>query len=95
MSFDMPCLADWTAIGQRRQQLVDQNMARENARRTDFDYAVGQKVVLRKDGVLRKAESKCEGPCVIAQVHANGTVRIQRGTISERLSIRRIAPYFE
>jgi len=93
MLFDIPYLADWNAIGRRRQNLVDHNAALENAKRVDYDYVVGQKVILRKDGILRKAELKYEGPYTIKQVHVNGTVRIQKGTISERLSIRRIEPY--
>jgi len=78
MMFDIPYLADWTEIGKRRQALVDQNNARENKRRIVFDYAVGQKVLLKKDGILRKAQDKYDGPYVITQVHTNGAVRIQR-----------------
>ena len=95
MLFDIPYIADWKAIGTRRQKFVDQNTARENARRIDFDYAVGQQVLVRKDGILRKAESRYLGPYVITSVHTNGTVRIQRGAMSERINIRRIAPFFE
>ena len=95
MMFDIPYLADWTEIGKRRQVLVERNSARENKRRIDFDYAVGQKVLLIKDGILRKAEDKHEGPYVITQVHTNGTVRIQRGSVSERLHIRRLTPYVQ
>ena len=94
MLFDIPYLADWTEIGKRRQLLVDQDCEKKNSRRIDFDYTVGQQVLLRKDGILRKAEDKNDGPYVITQVHTNGTVRIQRGTISERLNIRRLSPYF-
>ena len=95
MLFDIPYLADWNSIGQRRQQLVDRQNAIENSRRIDFDYTVGQKVLLRKDGIIRKASLRNEGPYVVTQVFTNGTVRIQRGTISERLNIRRISPFFE
>ena len=95
MLFDIPYIADWTDIGKRRQALVDQNCLRENKRRINFDYAVGQKVLLKEDGILRKAQDKKTGPYVITQVHTNGTVRIQRGTVSERLNIRRLTPYFE
>jgi hypothetical protein len=94
MLFDIPYLADWRAIGQRRQASVDHNNARENARRIDYDYVVGQQVLVRKDGTLRKAETRYLGPYAITQVHTNGTVRIQRGTMSERLNIRRITPYY-
>ncbi len=95
MLFDIPYLADWRAIGQRRQDTVDHNNARENARRISYDYVVGQRVLVRKDGTLRKAEKRYLGPYVITQVHTNGTVRIQRGTMSERLNIRRITPFHE
>ena len=44
---------------------------------------------------MRKARDKSLGPYTIVQVHANGTVRIQRGSISERLNVRRIKLYFE
>ena len=67
----------------------------EKKRRIDFDYAVGQKVLLKKDGILREAEDKHSGPYVITQVHTNRTVRIQRGTVSERLHKRILTPYFE
>ncbi len=95
MLFDIPYIADWTAIGQRRQLLVDQSNSRENARQIDFDYAVGQKVLLKKDGILRKAEVKYQGPFTITQAHTNRTIRIQRGTMSERINIRRATPHFE
>eukprot|EP00804_Cyclotella_cryptica_P022143 CCRYP_011602-RA/>CCRYP_011602-RA protein AED:0.48 eAED:0.48 QI:0/0/0/1/0/0/2/0/65 len=28
-------------------------------------------------------------------LHTNGTIRVQRGTKSERLNIRRVTPYFD
>ena len=67
----------------------------KNKLQVDFDYRVGQKVLLFKDGILRKAEDPYEGPFVIADVYTNGTVRIQRRTLNERLNIRRLHPYFE
>ena len=41
MLFDLPYIADWTAIGQRRQQIANQTNARDNAEHIDYDYAVG------------------------------------------------------
>jgi hypothetical protein len=95
MFLEIPYLANWTAIGQRRQKLVDQNNVQENKNRVDFDYRTGQKVLLRKEGILRKAETRYEGPYVITEVHTNGTIRIQRGSWSERLNIRRVTPYYK
>ena len=95
MLFDIPYIADWSKIGKRRQKQVDQSNKEENKNRIDFDYRVGTKVVLIKDGILRKAEDKNIGPYLITEVFSNGTVRIQRGTINERVNIRRLSPFFE
>ena len=92
MLFNNPYIAVWTIIGQPRELLVDQNNTRENLKRIDFDYTVGNKMLLKNYGILRKAEDKNVSPYMIAQVHTNGTVRIQRGNISERLNIRRLIP---
>ena len=94
MLFDIPYIADWTKIGEYRQKQTKFNTARENKRRYDFDYEVGGKILIKKDGILRKAESKYTGPYVITQVYTNGTIRVQRGSTSERLNIRRVRPYF-
>jgi hypothetical protein len=54
------------------------------------------KVLVHKEGILRKSESKYEKePWTVSQVHTNGTIRIQCGTKSERLNIRRVTPFFE
>ena len=96
MLFDVPFLADWTKIGEYRQRQTDKNTARENNTRIDWDYQPGDKVLLRKDGILRKSESRYESdPWTITSVHTNGTIRVQRGTKSERLNIRRVRPYFD
>ena len=95
MLFDIPYLADWTEIGKRRQEQVDKYNVRENKHQKEHNYKIGDKVLVIKDGVFRKVEDPNEGPYTITQVHTNGTVRIQRGAISERLNIRRLYPYFE
>ena len=94
MLFDVPFLADWTKIGEYRQRQTDKNTARENNTRIDWDYQPGDKVLLRKDGILRKSESRYESdPWTITSVYTNGTIRVQRRTKSERLNIRRVTPF--
>eukprot|EP00804_Cyclotella_cryptica_P022120 CCRYP_011605-RA/>CCRYP_011605-RA protein AED:0.36 eAED:0.36 QI:120/-1/1/1/-1/0/1/71/147 len=96
MLFDVPCIADWSKIGEYRQKQADKNTRRENASCIDWDYQLGDKVLLRKDGILRKTESRYESdPWTITSVHTNGTIRVQRGTKSERLNIRRVTSYFD
>jgi hypothetical protein len=48
MLFDILFIADWQKIGEHRQQLTDLNNACENKGRIDYDYKVGQKVLVRK-----------------------------------------------
>ncbi len=58
MLFDIPFIADWQKIEGHRQRLIDLNNTRENEGRIDYDYMIGQKVLLRKEGILRNAESR-------------------------------------
>ena len=57
MLFNIPFVADWNKIGDYRQRQTDRSNTRENSKRVDYDYKVGDKVLIRKDSILRKAES--------------------------------------
>ena len=46
MLFDMPFVADCYNIGKYRQQQTDRNTERDNARRYNYDYVVGGKVLI-------------------------------------------------
>jgi hypothetical protein len=81
MPFDILFIADWQKIGEHRQQLTDLNNDRENKGRIDYDYKVGQKVLVWKEGILRKSESIWHRkPWLITPVHTNGTITVQLGT---------------
>jgi len=96
MLFDIPYIADWNKIGEHKQKQKNLNTARENKDRVDYDYEVGQKVLILKEGILRKTESRYERePWTITSVHTNGTIRVQCGSKSERMNIRRVTPFFD
>jgi len=96
MLFDIPFLADWNKIGDYRQSQTDRSAERENSKRIDYDYKVGDKVLIVKEGILRKAESRYgKEPWTITTVHTNGTIRVQCGSKSERINIRRVTPFSE
>jgi hypothetical protein len=96
MLFDIPFIADWQKIGEYRQRLTDRSNARENEGRIDYDYEVGQKVLLRKEGILRNAESRWHNkPWLITTVHTNGTILVQCGNKVERMNIQRVKPFIE
>jgi hypothetical protein len=94
MLFDIPFVADWREIGERRQSLSNHGNQLKNAKQIDYDYKVGDKVLVINKGILRKAESAYgKEPWTITTVHTNGTIRIQCGTKMERLSIWRVEPF--
>ncbi len=96
MLFDILFIADWQKIGEHRQRLTDLNNARENEGRIDYDYMVGQKVLVRKDGILRKSESIWHRkPWLITSVHTNGTIKVQSRNKLEQMNIRRVNPFVE
>jgi hypothetical protein len=57
MLVNIPFVADWKQIGDYRQNQTDRSNKRENNKRVDYDFKVGDKMLIRKDGILRKAES--------------------------------------
>jgi hypothetical protein len=94
MLFDIPFIADWTKIGDYRQHQTDHNTSRENMTCIDWDFRIGDKVLVQKDGTLCKGESKyVKDPWTTTQVHMNGTIRIQCRPNSERLDIRQATPF--
>ncbi len=93
MLFNILFVADWGKIGKRRQSLTDRGNQQENAKQIDYDYKVGDKVLVINKDILRKAKSAYgKEPWAITTVHTIVTIRIQRGTKMERLSIRRVEP---
>ena len=55
--FDIPYIADWNKIGDYKQHQTDLNTQRENNSRVDYDYKVGDKVLVRKDGSSAKQKA--------------------------------------
>jgi hypothetical protein len=78
------------------QRLTDLGNARENEGRIDYDYKVGEKVLLQKEGILHNAESRWhKKPWLITTVHTNGTITVQCGNKLDWMNIRRVKPFIE
>jgi hypothetical protein len=95
MMFNLTSLVNWKELSIKKQRDVDKANLRENRKRIDYDYEVGQKIYIKNDGVNRKLDCPKQGPFEITEVFTNGTVRIQRQNVNERINIRRIEPHFE
>jgi hypothetical protein len=95
MFLNIPLIADWHLIAQRREQLVNESLRRQNLKRRRYDYIVGQRI-LKKVHDPTKLGERTEGPYTITIVHVNGTVTIELSPgVTERINVRRIIPYRE
>jgi len=54
MLFDIPFIAAWKQIGEYRLHQTDRSNIRENNKRVDYNYNVGDRILIHKDGILRK-----------------------------------------
>jgi hypothetical protein len=96
MLFDIPFIADWQKVGEHRQRLTDLNNACQNKGRIDYDYKIGQKVLLRKEGILCNTESRWhKKPWLITSVHMNGTIMVRCRNKIDRMNIRRVKLFEE
>ena len=95
MIFNIKHLANWHEMTNRKQEDVNKNTLRENKNRIDYDYKVGDKVFVTIKDIQGKLDNPKDGPYPITQIFTNGTVRIQKGIVNERINIRRLEPYFE
>ena len=69
---------DWARIRQRKQDIINVNNCKENAKCIEHKYSVGEKVLLEKAGLISKLSAPRTGPYWITHTYTNGTVRIQR-----------------
>ena len=92
MIFNIKHTANWEYIRQRKQDLINKNNKRENAGRINYDYKVGDKVLLAR-GNENKYESPYQGPFEVLKVNDNGTVRLTVNAVTDSYNIRRIIPY--
>jgi transposase InsO family protein len=93
MILDIPLVADFHALQERRQLLIDQRLIAANRKRFSYDYRIGDQV-MKLTYKPDKLQPRAEGPYRIETVHQNGTLtlRLNPHTL-ERLSVRRVKPY--
>ncbi len=95
MFLNIPPIADWHAITQKCEHLINENLMHENRMQKCYDYVPNQKV-LKKRHKTPKLGQKTSGPYKILQTHVNGTLAFElKPEISERINIRRVISYKE
>jgi hypothetical protein len=54
MLFDIPFIADWNKIGDYRQRQINLSTEHKNKRHVDYDYKIGNRVLVIQDGSSAK-----------------------------------------
>jgi hypothetical protein len=87
--------ANWDLIQKQKQDIINKPNQKENKNysRIPYEYKVGDQVFLETPGILRKLSTPRTGRYPVTNVYKNGTIRIQKGIVSERVNIRRITPF--
>ncbi len=87
MIMDLPFVADLLTLRNKRQELIDYNLRRENYKRRSFDSQPGQ-WVLELVANPTKLGLRTKGPYRVERVHCNGTLTIRRTeNMVDRLNI--------
>ena len=71
MMADAPLIASLQVVNERKQQLVDNALMKANARRIQYNYKVGDKMMMISYD-LKKLDPKLFGPYKITQEFTNG-----------------------
>ena len=90
--------ANWKLIRDRKQAIIHKNWKIQNAKRIKHDYKVNDEVLMRNPKTEVKGARKYGlaawlGPYKVLRNNNNGTVRIQKGAVSENINIRKLKPY--
>jgi Integrase zinc binding domain len=78
---------------ERKQALINSNTKRENNKRHQHTYSVGDQILIRKDWDSKYGSDAHKGPYEIVEVRSNGTVRVNEGRVTDTTtfaSLRRI-----
>ncbi len=95
MILNIPLIADWHAITQRQEHLINENLIQENQKGRCYDYVPQQRILKKKWNPCKLGE-RTSGPYRILQTHVNGTLTVDlRPGVSERINISRVIPYRE
>ena len=93
MMVDVPLVHNLMAIRDRRQKLIDENLRRVNAKRINYNFSVGDEVMVDEYDPVKICRRK-HGPYRIVRVFTNNCVRVQLSPhVQETFNIRKLSPY--
>jgi hypothetical protein len=73
--------------------IIESNQKGKNKSRIPYEYKGGDQALLETPGILRKLSIPHTRPYLVTNVYKNGTIRIQKLIVSERMNICRITRF--
>lgn len=96
MFVDSKAEIDWNKIRERKQNKIKKSNERENAGRIDFTYRIGDMILIKRPGIIRKLSIPFEGPYKVVRHNKNGTVTYEKPlNVYETVNLRRVYPFYE
>ena len=81
--------SNWHLIKQRKQNLINQNNAKENSKQVDHTYKVDDLVLVKNKQSTKYGKDAYTGPWTIQKVRDNETVKISKGPVSDVYNIQK------
>jgi len=87
--------ANWKLIRDRKQSIIKKNNERENSKRKEYEYRVGQQVLVKTPQPTKYGSGDLyKGPYEILSIsNDKATVRLRKGAVIQTYNIRNIKPY--
>ena len=81
---------NWQLIRQRKQAAIHKNNQAENNKRLHHKYKVNDTVLVKNHQSTEFSQDAYNGPWKILEVQNNGTVKIEKGAITDIYNMRNI-----
>jgi hypothetical protein len=75
------------SIQKQKKDLINKSNCKENKSCIPYGYKVGEQILLNAPQILQTLLTSRSGPYQVTKVYKNETIQIQRGIVSERVSI--------
>ena len=79
--------------------MINKNNQSENKKRKEYDYQVGQKVLIKIEQSRKYGKNPYKGPYEVVKINNNGSVQtkslIGRGAVYQPYNLRTLHPYKE
>jgi len=96
MFLDTQATIDWDDIRKRKQRKIRESNVRENANRIDITFKKGDRILIKKPGIIRKLSIPYAGPYKVVKHGRNGSITYEKSlNLYDTVNVRRVIPFYE